>query len=73
MNNYGYHPSAAPAPPFAPGPADAGPDLNPYTSIFSDPNAQLGAAVGRNALNYGRDYVSRHVSLISRACSVPLC
>lgn len=40
-------------------------DFGMYSNIFNDPNAQLGAAVGRNALNYGRDYVSRHVSCTS--------
>lgn len=41
-----------------PGPAGPGFDL------FSDPTAQIGLNVGRNAISYGQDYVSRHVRTI---------
>lgn len=61
-----FTPGLAPEPNFAPQAFEQGQQqpnaFGQYGGIFSDQNAQLGAAVGRNALNYGRDYVSRHVS-----------
>lgn len=32
-----------------------------YSNLFTDPSAQLGINVSRNALSYGQDYVARHV------------
>lgn len=32
-----------------------------YGNFFADPTAQIGINVGRNALSYGQDYVTRHV------------
>lgn len=67
-----FTPGLAPEPNFVPQGFEQGQQPNafgPYAGIFSDQNAQLGAAVGRNALNYGRDYVSRHVSLSIGFCA----
>ncbi|ANB14915.1 hypothetical protein AWJ20_2530 [Sugiyamaella lignohabitans] len=41
----------------------------PYANIFNDPSAQIGIEVGRNALNYGQEYIGRNVSNPS---SIPL-
>lgn len=35
-----------------------------YSNIFSDPSTQIGINVGRHALSYGQDYVTRHVSVL---------
>lgn len=33
-----------------------------YSNLFSDPNAQIGIEVGRNALNYGQQYIGRNLN-----------
>lgn len=40
------------------------PGLGGYQNIFSDPSTQLGIEVGRNALNYGQEYIGKSVSLL---------
>lgn len=35
-----------------------------FQQYFNDPSAQIGLAVGRNALNYGQEYLGKNVSLI---------
>lgn len=52
-NNYGAEGASERAP---------GNGFGQYSNIFSDPSAQIGINVGRNALSYGQDYVARHVS-----------
>lgn len=34
----------------------------PYPNIFNDPSAQIGIEVGRNALNYGQEYIGKNIN-----------
>lgn len=38
-----------------------------YTNFLSDPSAQIGIEVGRNALNYGQEYIGKNVSIIGKS------
>lgn len=50
--------------PFVPQQQQAPPaEFDLYSNIFNDPSTKIGAAVGRNALTYGRDYVTRHIPI----------
>jgi hypothetical protein len=40
------------------------PGFGGYQNLFTDPSAQLGIEVGRNALNYGQEYIGKSVSLL---------
>ena len=33
-----------------------------YSNIFNDPSAQIGIEVGRNALNYGQEYIGKNIN-----------
>lgn len=35
-----------------------------YGNFLNDPSAQIGIEVGRNALNYGQEYLGKNVSMI---------
>lgn len=35
-----------------------------YGNFLSDPSAQIGIEVGRNALNYGQEYLGKNVSIV---------
>lgn len=41
-----------------------GPGASMYTNIFQDPSAQLGIEVGRNALNYGQEYIGKNLNQV---------
>lgn len=45
------------------GPGDQGMGgYGAYSNIFSDPQAQIGIEVGRNALNYGQQYLGKNIN-----------
>lgn len=44
------------------GPNESG--FGGFQQYLNDPNAQIGLTVGRNALNYGQEYLGKNVSLI---------
>lgn len=38
--------------------------LGGYSNLFTDPSAQIGIEVGRNAFNYGQEYIGKNVSFV---------
>lgn len=68
-NPYAPPPEAAAAagnanssiPPTA-GAAGGGGFTGAYPNLFNDPSAQIGIEVGRNALNYGQEYIGKNIN-----------